>query len=174
MITFFRRRYGASPLHLLALLASFAIAGYAVARVLADNGPLLNIGIWFVGAAIGHDALLYPLYAITDVAHNRLLRRYRRLPALVGVPWINHLRVSVALSGLLLLVWFPLILGGRDDAFAGATGLHTDVYLGRWLGIVASLFLGSAIVYAVRLGRAVRHARKRAGESPAGAERSWA
>lgn len=161
MITLFRRHYGASPLHLFALLTSFALAGYAVTRVLADNGPLLNIGIWFVGAAIGHDAVLYPLYAITDVAaHNRLLRRHRPPPALAGVPWINYLRVPVALSALLMLVWFPLILGGRDDAFAGATGLHTNVYLGRWLGIAAVLFLGSAIVYAVRLGRAIGRSRE--------------
>ncbi|HEY9416691.1 MAG TPA: hypothetical protein VIQ30_18205 [Pseudonocardia sp.] len=157
MITLFRRGYGASPLHLLALLSSFALAGYAVTRVLADNGPLIDIGIWFVGAAVGHDAVLYPLYAISDIAaHNRLLRRHRPTPSLAGVPWINHLRVPVALSGLLMLVWFPLILGGRDDAFAGATGLHTNVYLGRWLGITATLCLGSAVVYAVRLGRAAR------------------
>lgn len=157
MITLFRRGYGASPLHLLALLASFALAGYAVTRVLADDGPLLAIGIWFVGAAVGHDAVLYPLYAITDLAaHNRLLGRHRPPPDLAGVPWINHLRVPVGLSALLLLVWFPLILGGRDEAFAAATGLHTDVYLGRWLGITGALFLGSAVVYAVRIGRSAR------------------
>jgi hypothetical protein len=157
MITLFRRGYGASPLHLLALLTSFALAGYAVTRVLADNGPLIDIAIWFVGAAVGHDAVLYPLYAIADIAaHNRLLRRHRPPPSLAGVPWINHLRVPVALSGLLLLVWFPLILGGRDDAFFGATGLHTYVYMNRWLGITAVVFLGSAIVYAIRLGRATR------------------
>jgi hypothetical protein len=50
MIALFRRHYGASPLHLLALPASFALAGYAGA---GDNGPLIDIGIWFVGAAIG-------------------------------------------------------------------------------------------------------------------------
>ena len=156
MIALFRRHYGASPLHLLALLSSFALAGYAVTRVLADHGPLIDIGIWFVGAAIGHDAVLYPLYAITDIAaHNRLLKRHRPAPSLAGVPWINHLRIPVALSGLLMLVWFPLILGGRDDGFAAATGLHTFVYMNRWLGITAVLFLGSAIVYAVRLGRAI-------------------
>lgn len=157
MITLFRRGYGASPLHLLALLSSFALAGYAVTRVLADHGPLLNIMIWFVGAAIGHDAVLYPLYAISDIAaYNRLLKRHRPPPSLAGVPWINHLRVPVALSGLLLLVWFPLILGGLDDAFASATGLHTDVYMSRWLGITAVLCLGSAVLYAARLGRALR------------------
>ncbi|MDQ2709481.1 MAG: hypothetical protein M3Z25_18475 [Actinomycetota bacterium] len=32
MISLFRRGYGASPLHLLALLASFGLAGYAVTR----------------------------------------------------------------------------------------------------------------------------------------------
>ncbi|MBA2324076.1 MAG: hypothetical protein H0V92_08745 [Pseudonocardiales bacterium] len=32
MTSLFRRGYGASPLHLLALLASFGLAGYAVTR----------------------------------------------------------------------------------------------------------------------------------------------
>jgi len=29
------------------------------------------------------------------------------------VPWVNHVRVPVVWSGLLLLAWFPLVLGSR-------------------------------------------------------------
>lgn len=72
------------------------------------------------------------------------------------MPWINHLRAPVALSALLLLVWFPLILGGRADAFRGATGLGTEVYLGRWLAVTGVLILISALVYALRVRRSRR------------------
>lgn len=152
-----RRLYGAGPLHVLSLLGCFAIAGYAATRVLAEGGPWLAMLTWFVGAAIAHDLVLYPLYAIADVtAHARVFRRHRRPPSVRGVPWINYLRVPVGLSALLLLVWFPLILGGREDAFFGATGHSTDVYLGRWSAITGVLFLGSAVCYAWAIRRADR------------------
>ncbi|MFC4945950.1 hypothetical protein [Pseudonocardia sp. GCM10023141] len=165
----FRERYGASPLHLLATLASLALAGYAVTRFLADTVPLLGVAIWFVGAAIGHDVVLYPLYAIADTAtHGRLLRRRHPLPHRLGVPWINHVRVPIGLSALLLLIWFPLILGGRGADFEGATGLSTDGYAGHWLGITGALLLGSAILYALRLRRVGSAARRAdAAQAPA-------
>ena len=155
MIALFRRRYGAGPLHLLAMLAGFAVAGYAATRVLADGGPIIAIGIWFVGAALGHDIVFYPLYALTDLAaHARLVRRHRPVPAVRGVAWINYLRVPVALSGLLMLIWFPLILGGRGAEFLITTGNGTEVYLGRWLAVSGVLFAGSAVLYAWRVRRA--------------------
>ncbi len=150
-----RRLYGDSSLHLFAQLVAFALAGYAASRVLVENGPWLALAVWFVGAALGHDLVLYPLYALADAAGQfRLLRRTRPLLAVRDVPWINHLRAPVALSALLLLVWFPLILGGRADAFEAATGLGTEVYLGRWLAVTGVLFLVSGLAYAVRIRRA--------------------
>ena len=56
--------YGGNPLHLLAMLACFGLAGYAAAR-LVPNRPL-GVVIWFLGAAIGHDLLLVPLYSLAD------------------------------------------------------------------------------------------------------------
>lgn len=95
----FRRLYGAGPLHVLALLGCFAVVGYAATRVLAEGGPWLALLTWFVGAAVAHDVVLYPLYAVADVtAHARVFRRHRHPPSVCGVPWINHLRVPVALS----------------------------------------------------------------------------
>lgn len=156
-MTAFRRFYGERPLHLLLHLAALGLAGYAASRVLAEGAPWLAIATWFVGAAVLHDVAFLPVYALADsAAQGRLLRRARPLPAASGVAWINHLRVPVAFSGLLLLVWFPLILGGREDAFTGATGFTTDVYLGRWLGVTGVLFAGSALLYAVRVRRATR------------------
>lgn len=100
-----RRLYGAGPLHVLSLLGCFSVAGYVATRVLAEGSPWPALLTWFVGAAIAHDLVLYPLYAIADVtAHGRLFGRRRRPPGLHGVPWINYLRIPVGLSALLLLL----------------------------------------------------------------------
>ncbi|EFL18948.1 LOW QUALITY PROTEIN: lipoprotein, partial [Streptomyces sp. C] len=71
--TAFRHRYGASPFHLLLVLASFALACYAGVRLL--EGDPLGVAVWFVGAAILHDLVLLPLYAVADLAVQRLLGR---------------------------------------------------------------------------------------------------
>lgn len=128
----FRARYGAGPLHLVGMLACLALALYAVTRVLADTVPLLAVLVWFVGAAIVHDLVLFPVYVLAG----RALRT-------------NWVRVPAALSALLLLIWFPLVLGGMGAAFEGATGLSTGVYLGRWLAVTAVLFAISGAGYGV-------------------------
>lgn len=144
----FVRRYGAHPLHLLALLASFALVAYAALRLLPAHP--LAVAIWFVGAAVAHDLLLLPAYAVIDASMTRLSRaRRRRLPT---TPAVNYLRVPLVLSGLLLLVYFPSILG-LSGIYAPITGQSTQAYLGRWLAITAALFLLSELVYAARLAR---------------------
>ncbi|MGW7447514.1 hypothetical protein [Kitasatospora sp. NPDC054795] len=150
----FARRYGARPLHLLALLASFALTGYAAVRLLAAQP--LAVAVWFVGAAVAHDLILFPLYSIADLSARSVLRRPpESVPA---VPWINHLRVPAALSALLLLVWFPLILR-LSEPYPGATGLTDEVYLGRWLAITGVLFGAAAVGLAFRIRRARRTGR---------------
>lgn len=145
------RWYGASPLHLLALIGCFALAGYAAAR-LVPSRPL-GVAIWFAGAVIGHDLVLMPLYALADRSAAAVLRRRAaRLPAL---PWINYLRVPAALSGLLLLVWFPLILRLRTR-YQASTTLSPEPYLWHWLAVTGALFLLSAAALALRV-RALRH-----------------
>ena len=67
------RAYGANPLHLLALLASFAVAGYAVAHLVHES-TFVRILLWFLAAVIGHDLILFPLYALADRSLRAALR----------------------------------------------------------------------------------------------------
>src|SRR3989442_3097158 len=73
-VRWIRRWYGAHPLHLLALLASFALAGYAVHAVVAA-GQWRGFAVWFLVAIVGHDLLLFPLYSVADLSLRRLLPR---------------------------------------------------------------------------------------------------
>jgi hypothetical protein len=145
--------YGAGPLHLLSLLACFALAGYAAAQ-LVPSRPL-GVAVWFLGAVIGHDLLLVPLYSLADRSAVAVLRH--RSPGLPTVAWVNYVRVPAALSGLLLLVWFPLILR-LTAVYHASTTLSPDPYLWHWLAVTGALFLLSAVAFAVRLRRIPVHA----------------
>jgi hypothetical protein len=142
----FKRWYGANPLHLLAMLGCFALAWYAGAGLL--HAKPVGVVVWFAGAVIGHDLILMPLYALADKSVMTVFRH--RPPKLPTVPWINYLRVPVVLSGLLLLIWFPLIFR-IPSHFPRSTDLSLDPYLGHWLLVTGALFLLSALVFAVRL-----------------------
>ncbi|MDQ3663912.1 MAG: hypothetical protein M3353_04540 [Actinomycetota bacterium] len=147
--------YGAHPLHLLAMLASFALAGYAAVR-LVETAPVA-VGVWFVATAVGHDLLLLPLYAIVDTGLVRVWRRRRTGDmALPRVRWINYVRVPAMLAGLLLLVFLPSIFRLGEDDYTAATGLLPDQYLANWLLVSAVLFGVSAVAYAVRLRRSTK------------------
>jgi DMSO/TMAO reductase YedYZ molybdopterin-dependent catalytic subunit len=146
-----RRLPVGSPFQLLLLAASFALAAYAGVRLLA--GDWLGVALWFVGAALLHDLVLLPLYAALDRAVVRGLGARRE--------WVPYVRVPAALSGLLLLVWFPLVSGMVERRYRSGTGLPPDVFLARWLLITAVLFGGSALLLAVRLLRVRRAAKRR-------------
>jgi hypothetical protein len=164
-----RHWYGANPLHLLALLAAFALAGYAVRAVIA-TGQFRGFAIWFAVAIIGHDLLLFPLYSLADLSVQRLLPRWasRKAPGAAlphpspGPPLINYVRIPVAFSLLLLLTFFPLILGLSEPEYHRASGLTTQPYLWRWLAVTGVLFAASAVIYALRWRRASARARKQA------------
>ena len=151
----FSRWYGAGPLHLLALLGCFALAGYAAAELLPNNA--VGIPVWLAGAVIGHDLLLMPLYTIADRSAMAVFRHRRT--RLSAVPGINYLRVPVVLSGLLLLIWFPLIFR-LPSRFPATTTLSLDPYLWHWLAVTGALFLLSATALALRLGAVRRGTRK--------------
>ncbi|MFJ9736683.1 hypothetical protein [Streptomyces sp. NPDC101166] len=137
-----------SPLQILLLVCSFALAGYAGVRLL--SGDWLGTALWFVGAAVLHDLVLLPLYASADRAVTGVLgaagHRERTM----------YVRVPAVLSGLLLLVWFPLISGRTRERYEYSTGLPADGFLTRWLLITAVLFGGSALVLVLRLRGAAK------------------
>lgn len=144
------RWYGGNSLHLLVLLASLALTGYAAVRLL--DGAALRTAAWFAASAVVHDLLLFPLYALADAAVARVAR-HRPFTGPGGVPWINHVRLPGVISGILLVVWLPLILE-LPARYQGITGYTTEPYLQRWLLVTGALFLLSALAYAVRLRRA--------------------
>lgn len=149
------RWYGANPLHLLAFLACFGLAGYAAAR-LAPPRPA-GVAVWFVGAVIGHDLLLLPLYSLAD--RSVLAAITHRAPSLPAVAWVNYLRVPAGLSALLLLIWFPLVLRLSGASYHASTGLSPDPFLWHWLAVSGTLFALSAIAFALRL-RVARRAER--------------
>ncbi len=147
MIAGFRRLYGANPLHLIGHLVVFFVAGWAIVQILG-GGSILNWIAWFVGAALLHDLVLLPLYSVLDrglgiASRGRADRRLR-------VPVINHLRTPAAISGILLIVYFPVILGLSGSNYFNDTGHHLAGYTRNWLLITLGLFLVSALVYGVR------------------------
>jgi MFS family permease len=163
----FKRRYGASPWHLIAHVIGFAIAAYAIVQLL-DQKRWVNWLAWFLLAALLHDLVLLPAYSVIDrLAHALLRRVHIRLG--VGtrrdrahVPLINHVRAPALISGVLLLIYFPLILGPAGAGYFSATGHHPSGYLRNWLLITLALFVASAAIYAAR----VRAARSRRSSSP--------
>ncbi|MFJ3974186.1 hypothetical protein [Streptomyces sp. NPDC090021] len=154
----FRRRYGASPLHLLLVLASFALAVYAGVRLLA--GDAFGVALWFVGAALVHDLVLLPLYAVTDRAAQAVCGTSGAGDPVARVS-VNYVRVPAFVAGVLLLVWWPLVFR-RVDHFTAYTGLPADGFLTRWLLITAVLFAASAVVLLVRMWHGTRASRRAA------------
>ncbi|MEB4211497.1 hypothetical protein [Mycobacterium sp. 94-17] len=165
----FARIYGSRPLHLLTMIAGFALLGYVVAviRPLTLWNPHVwwqSIIVWFAAAVIAHDLVLFPVYALAD----RLLSRARATPAraAAGVPVLNHVRVPALGAALTLLVFLPGIVRQGAGTYLAATGQTQDPFLGRWLLLTAAMFAASAAVYAARLAVARRRTRPGAHPSP--------
>lgn len=150
----FRAVYGSHPLHLLTLMAGFALFGYVVATL--TPAALWNtrtwwqsILVWFAAAIVAHDLVLYPLYALAD----RILLRSSRIPR-PRVPLVNYLRVPALGSALTLLLFLPGIIKQGAPIVLAATGQTQEPFLGRWLLMTAAMFGISAILYAARLATA--------------------
>ena len=139
----FRDHYGASPVHALAHLAAFGVAGFVVLQFL-DLRATANVLIWFVAAVVLHDFILLPFYSGLDRAAQTIGERRGA---------VNYLRVPLGLSGLLLLVFFPLICGRSTAKLEQVSGAPAADYLARWLLITAALCAGSAVLYLVRSRR---------------------
>jgi len=154
--------YGERPGHLVVMLGCLAVAAYAASFLLGDPA-LLTVLVWFVGAALVHDMLLFPLYAAAD----RMLTTVAGRSPRMRVPIVNHVRIPALGAGLTLLMFLPGIIQQGGNTHLAATGLDQEPYLGRWLGLVTALVLASAVVY---LFRVVLSRRRR--PAAAGAPRS--
>ena len=71
----FRDFYGSRPLHLLTMLAGFAVVGYvlAVFKPVTLWNPQVwwqSIAVWFAAAIIAHDLVLFPVDCISHEAAN--------------------------------------------------------------------------------------------------------
>lgn len=138
-----RRGYGAHPAHLVLLLAGLLLAVMAGSELLAERPR--DVGLWFAGAAVLHDAAFVPVYLAADAL---LVALWRRRPG--RVPWLNFVRIPLAVSGILLVVYAAEILRLSDGAFAHKTGRSDAGYVGHWLGVSAALAAIAAVWYAVR------------------------
>lgn len=148
----FVRIYGSHPLHLLTLIAGFALLGYLVATI--NPVTLWNphvwwqsIIVWFAAAIVAHDLVLFPVYALLDSLLSRSVVR----PAAARVPIVNHIRVPALGAGLTLLVFLPGIIRQGAPTYSAATGQTQDPFLGRWLLLTAAMFGVSAAIYAIRV-----------------------
>ncbi len=151
--TGFRDVYGSNPLHLLTMLAGFALLGYLVftagpASLWKPEGAWWkSMSLWFSAAIIFHDLVLFPIYSMAD----RLLGVAAARRGQPRVPARNYLRVPALGSGLLLLIFFPGIVRQGAPLYHADTGLTQQPFLGRWLMLTAMMFAASAVAYATRL-----------------------
>ena len=150
-------------MHLLTMVSGFALLGYIVATfkpaTLWNPGAWWqSIAVWFAAAVVGHDLLLFPLYALADrVVSTRTNRR----PGHPKVLARNYIRVPAMGAGLTLLIFLPGIIQQGGATYQAATGQTQQPFLGRWLLLTASMFGISAVVYATRLAAARRQTTSR-------------
>ncbi len=145
----FRYEYGAGPLHLIAVLASLAIALYAILRIfeIPSTGGIL---LWMGAAIVIHDLIAWPLYTllmrIAEEGIDASVRPRRR-----ALLTLNHIRIPAAFSLALLLISFPLVFVIDEPYYMATTGLDLDRYLGNWLLITGVMFAVSGLLLALKL-----------------------
>ena len=155
MPTRWRDRYGSHPAHLLTMAAGFALLGYLVATVKPmtwwnPHTWWQSIAVWFAGAVVAHDLVLFPIYALADRVLGVVPARRR------GVSARNHIRVPALGSALALLVFLPGIIQQGAPTYLAATGQTQQPFFDRWLLLTAAMFTASAVVYLIRLAVARR------------------
>ncbi|KAA0102395.1 hypothetical protein CIW49_03560 [Mycolicibacterium sp. P1-18] len=153
-MTVFKRLYGDHVLHLIVLVAALALGAYTISVLGVDQlfNPRVwwqSIAVWFAVAVIGHDLILFPLYALAE----RLLPKGRRRADPDNtrrVPIVNYLRMPTLASALTFAMFLPGIIEQGAFTYNAATGLTQEPYLARWLLLVAGFYLLSAVCYLVR------------------------
>jgi hypothetical protein len=137
--------------HLVALLAGFALTGY-VCELIAQVPAAKHIGLYFVGSVIIHDLILWPTYTVADRLLVETHQRHQGSSRPPRVPWINYVRAPVVISAVLLAVSFPLVLSLSPQVYRADTTLTTAPFENRYLAVAAGLFVLSALTYAIRVG----------------------
>lgn len=155
-MTRFRDFYGGKPLHLLATVMSFALVAAGFVGWARPGSDLRGVVLWLLGSIVATELVLFPSAWLLDriatgVSHGTTGSEPTRGE-------IAYIRVPALLSGLLLIVFAPLIFSFDGATYAAVTATTTSRYLSRWLFSVAALFGISALAYAVRLARGRRRA----------------
>ncbi|MBN9107314.1 MAG: hypothetical protein J0I34_00900 [Pseudonocardia sp.] len=137
-----------SAVRMLGVLACVALAGWAATIIVRDptlHPSIVPMLVWFAGALLLHDLVLFPLYAAAD-------RVLALLPA-TRVPLVNHVRIPLLGAGLTLLLYLPGIIRQGEPVVLGASGLGQEPFLARWLWLVLAMTAVSALVWVVRVTR---------------------
>lgn len=150
------RAYGASGWHLALMVLSLTVAAYVLATL--GWSALWNpeswwqsIAVWFVGAVLLHDLVLFPVYALVDRGLRTLDARRARPRS--PVPVLNYLRMPTMVAAFTFVMFFPGIVQQGADKFRSASGLTQDPFLERWLLLVAASYLLSALLYGAAVAR---------------------
>jgi hypothetical protein len=154
MLSLVKRLYGENLLHLIVLVGALALVAYTISVLGVQNlfNPKVwwqSIAVWFAVAVIGHDLILFPLYALAE----RLLPRGRRDAKSANphrVPVTNYVRMPTLATGLTFALFLPGIIQQGAFTYHAATGLTQEPFLARWLLLVAAFYLASAVCYVVK------------------------
>ena len=166
----FRAHYGAQPLHLLAVLVSFAIIAAGFAKLFAPGSDTRGVLEWLAGCTVAFELVLLPLaWALDRIAFGPASRRRRRP---TRGPSRAYVRIPAMLSGLLLLVFLPLILDLGGSTYRATTGSTPHVYLARWLIATGCMFAISALLYAASAARTSRRGHATAEDEAARPDRT--
>ncbi|HYO02496.1 MAG TPA: hypothetical protein VET27_11720 [Mycobacterium sp.] len=150
----FRQLYGEHVLHLIVLLGALALGAYAISVLGFDQlfNPRVwwqSIAVWFAVAVIGHDLILFPLYALAE----RFLpkeRSHAKPANAQRVPLTNYIRLPTMATALTFALFFPGIIEQGAFTYIAATGLTQEPFLQRWLLLTAGFYLTSAVCYVVK------------------------
>jgi hypothetical protein len=137
---------------LLAYLALLPLCVWGLLEMLTVLSPIgaRRAAIWLVACVVLHDLVVLPLYTGAD----------RAARAAVGGA-INYVRIPVALSVLMLVVFLGTIAEKGEGAYHAVSGRDYEGYAERWLLVSAALFAASGLLYLLRRGSAGRHPRAR-------------
>ena len=129
-----------------------------------------SIAVWFIGAALLHDLVLFPLYAVVDRALRAGFHVVRKKTGKRNalVPVLNYVRIPAMATALTFVFFFPGIIRQGAEDYERATGLTQEPFAMRWFLFVIAIFALSFVIFAVRwtLARRAQSLAARATLSP--------